>query len=125
MFTSKKKQSKAWVQKAFWTLKTVVPVLAVEKFQVSTPATPFCTDTRVYNSLARWLQTSVGSRTEAGVIFHGAQLLSAVFLFNGQVFPGKPTACPAKSWVNNNFVCQRVCLVGLDRRCGEEKIFKD
>lgn len=54
---------------------------------------------------------SVGSRSEARAIFRGAQLLSAVFLFNAQVSPAKPTACSAESWVNSNFVCQGACLM--------------
>lgn len=111
MFTSKKTK-KALGTEGFLDLKIVVPVLVVEKLQVSNLATPFCTDTGgVRTSLTRWLQTSVASRTEARAIFHGAQLLSAVFLFNGQVSPAKPTACPAKSWVNTNFVCQRARLM--------------
>lgn len=44
MFTSKKTK-KALGTEGFLDLKIVVPVLVVEKLQVSNLATPFCTDT--------------------------------------------------------------------------------
>lgn len=111
IFTSKKTKESFGCSRLFRSCKIVVPVLAPEKLQVSTLATPSCTGTGVHTSLARCLQMSVCSRTAAGAVFHGAQLLSAVFLFDGQVSPAKPTACPPQSWVNSSLVCQRECMM--------------